>query len=111
MLQAALTLAGEGYADQKTANSALRPERPPTQLCDARPDQEHSCAWQMRSWAQHVAINMPSQYLCNVSGLPERDAAWNHPGLQGENLQDFSCGLPPRTQSTHPSLFLYGFPM
>ena len=55
----------------------------------------------MRSWAQHVAINMPSQYLCNVSGLPERDAAWNHPGLQGENLKDFL--LPPRTH-----LFLYG---
>ena len=48
-----------------------------------------------------MAKNMPSQFLCNVSGLPERDAAWKHPGLQGENLKDFL--LPPRTH-----LFLYG---
>jgi len=93
----ALGLASESFTDQTTSVAQLRPSAP-LLSCDLKAKDKDEL---MRCWARRMARQMPAQYLCNVSKLPDKGAAEQHPALQGSNLNDFL--LPPDTH-----LFLYG---
>ena len=92
-----LGLAGQSFTDQTTSAAQLQPS---SRLlpCDLKVKDKDEL---MRCWAHRMAKEMPAQYLCNVSKLPEKGPAELHPALQGTNLNDFL--LP---ADTH--LFLYG---
>ena len=93
----ALGLASESFTDQTTSVAQLQPSAP-LLSCDLNVKDKDEL---MRCWAHRMAKEMPAQYLCNVSKLPEKGPAELHPALQGSNLNNFL--LPPDTH-----LFLYG---
>ena len=94
----ALGLASESFTDQTTSTVDLQPAAAPLLSCDLNVKDKDEL---MRCWAHRMAKEMPAQYLCNVSKLPEKGRAELHPALQGGNLNNFL--LPPDTH-----LFLYG---
>ena len=80
-----LGLAAQSFTDQTTSAAQLQPS---SRLlpCDLKVKDKDEL---MRCWAHRMAKEMPAQYLCNVSKLPEKGPAELHPALQGTNLNDF----------------------
>ena len=99
MLLLVLALGSEGFTDQTSTTVQVPPLLPLyLESCDVGMQDQSEL---MRCWAHRMAKEMPAQYLCNVSTLPEGGASMDHPALQAKNLKDLL--LPPNTH-----LFLYG---
>ena len=67
----ALGLASESFTDQTTSVAQLRPSAP-LLSCDLKVKDKDEL---MRCWARRMARQMPAQYLCNVSKLPDKGPA------------------------------------